>query len=753
MNPAQTASPPESAWRVRARRLGPPLLVVLGIVTVFWKLVLTDQYTFLESPDMANQVMPWLQAQVYAIRHWSVLLWDPYEWNGQSLIGQVQPGTASPFTFLLALAPVNHAQIQVYWVHVWFVLIHCCAGLFAYWLLVDLGCAAGAAVLGGIFYATAGFVGNTEWPQHLAAGIWAPLVFLFLFRLLRGRSPRKSAAWCGVSLGAAWLCGHHAPALALSLAAAGVALWVAITAWKTEARSAALALARNLALVFVVAGLVSAVQTIPAYEYGKLAKRWTATGALTWKDKVEIPEHMDSGLSPTDLLHVAMPGGEGLRSDPFVGVIGLSLAAIALWGAFERREVRLLVAVGIGALLYAMSRYDVLYGLFYALVPGVEKSRAPIVALSVFHFAIAALVGIGADLLLRAPHMARESKLLRVLVWAGAVTFGMFLLMVYLKPGITSMVLDGDPRLGMIGLIALLAAGLFHIWNRGYVGGTLALALLGLLLIVEQGNEVGHGWVQKHDAQRAVLLKALYDTADLAEWLHWQPEPKRVDINDDDPLLKFTFGDWYRLETVHAFTASMLTATSELGWWQDRMVRFYGINYLVGRKPTRDGQPEVFAGKSGIKIFANPDAFPRAWTVHRTVTAPDEQKTWEMVRDGPTDLRTAVIMPGAAPEGLDTCTAADQVGLARERPSSVAVDVNMACKGLLVVSDNWYPGWHAYVDGKSAGLWKVDGAVRGVVVPRGWHRVTMTYRPFSVYFGLLLTALGLAIAVVLGRRK
>jgi len=738
---------------VRARRLGAPLLVVLGIVTVFWKLVLTDQYTFLESPDMANQVMPWLQAQVYAIRHWSVLLWDPYEWCGQSLIGQVQPGTASPFTFLLALAPADHGHIQVYWVHVWFVLIHCCAGLFAYWLLVDIGCAAAAAVLGGIFYATAGFVGNTDWPQQLAAGIWAPLVFLFLFRVLRGRSPRKSAAWCGVWLGMAWLSGHHAPALALSLAVAGVAIWVAITAWKSEPRAAALALARNLALVFVVAGLVSAVQTIPAYEYGKLAKRWTATGALTWKDKVEFPEHMDSGLSPTDLLHVVMPGGMGLRSDPFVGVIGLGLAALALWGAFGRREVRLLVAVGIGALVYAMARYDVLYGLFYALVPMVEKSRAPIVALSVFHFAMAALVGIGADLLLRAPNIARESKLLRVLVWAGAVTFGMFLLMVYLKPGITSMVLDGDPRLGMIGLIALFAAGLFHIWNRGYVRGTAAVVLLGLLLIVEQGNEVGYAWVQKHDERRAVLLKAFAGTADLAEWLRAQPEPKRVDMNDDDPLLKFTFGDWYRLETVHAFTASMLTATSELGWWQDRMVRLFGIDYLVGRKPTRDAQREVFTGKSGIKIFVNPDVYPRAWTVHQIVSAPDEPKTWEMVRDGPADLRTTAIITGAAPEKLETCSAADQVGLARERPSSVAVDVEMACKGLLVVSDNWYPGWHAYVDGRSADLWKVDGAIRGVPVPRGRHRVTMTYRPFSVYSGLLLTALGLAIAVVLSRRK
>ena len=106
--------------------------------------------------------------------------------------------------------------------HVWYVLIHCAAGLFAYWFFVDLGCAAGPAVLGAIFYATGGFCGNTEWPQHLAPAIWAPLVFLFLLRSLRGRAPFKNAAWAGAALGMSWLCGHHAPSLALTYAVAAV---------------------------------------------------------------------------------------------------------------------------------------------------------------------------------------------------------------------------------------------------------------------------------------------------------------------------------------------------------------------------------------------------------------------------------------------------------------------------------------------------------------------------------------------------
>ncbi|MBZ5584721.1 MAG: YfhO family protein [Acidobacteriia bacterium] len=725
-------------------RLAPPLLVILGVVSVFWKLALTKQYTFLASPDLSNQVMPWLQAQVFAIRHWYVLLWDPYEWFGQSLIGQVQPGVASPFTFLLALAPVRDGLIQLPWVHLWFVLIHCAAGLFAYWFFIDLECSAAAAVIGAIFYATAGFCGNTEWPQHLASGIWAPLVFLFLLRTLRGRAPLKSAAWAGVALGLSWLSGHHAPPLALTLAAAGVGL---VELVRSRFRRD---LAVRLTIVFGVMVLVSGVQSLPAREYGRWAKRWTATGALTWKDKVQYPEHEDSGLRPTDLLHVVIPGGGGLRSDPFMGAVALSLAIFAVWSAFGRREVRFFLLLGICALLYAMARFDALYGWLYALFPLVEKSRAPIVALSVFHCAAAALVALGADRLFAGNDPPRRRAIIKGLIWFGAITLGLFLLMSYLKPAISSGVLDGDSRPGMTALLAVMLAGVYHAWGRGYVARRGALAMRGLLLIIEQGNEVGSGWAHVRDANRMAPVKLLYDTLDIADYLRHQPDPKRVEINDKD--IVFTFGDWYHIDTSAGMTASMLTATSELGsWWRNRVQRMYGVNYTVSRTPTREGLQEVFWGKSGIKVYKNPAAFPRAWTVHRTILAPNEWNGATMVNDWTFDLRTTALLVRNGPP-LDQCGGEDKVTAVEERPSSVRVKVEMACRGLLVVSDNWYPGWTAQVDGRYQGIWKVNTVIRGVVVPAGRHEVVMRYRPLSVYFGLALTILGLLAAVVLQRR-
>jgi len=500
--------------------------------------------------------------------------------------------------------------------------------------------------------------------------------------------------------------------------------------------------------------LVSAVQALPAWEYGKLSKRWTATGALTWKDRVQFPEHEQFSMRPSDLLHLAMPGGSGMFSDAFVGTVGLSLAAIAVLGAFRRREVRIFILIGIGGLLYAMARYCAPYGLLYAFVPLVEKTREPIVALFLFQFAVATLAALGADLLFASPDPQRERKTVKALVWFGGGTFGLFMVMAYLKPGIASSVLDTDPRPGMIGLLALLLAALYHAWSHGLLRRKWALALLGVVLVIEQGNEVGWFWAHVHnprDADRMAMVNALVDTQDLANWLRTRPNPKRVELNEKD--IAFNFGDWYRMETDHTYTASMLTPTAELGgWWVDRVGRMYGLNYVVSRTPTRPGLHEMITGKTGIKVWYNPEAFPRAWTVHQIVVAPNEWNGADMVNTWPFDLRTTALTVRSKPQ-LDTCGGADKVNRIDEKPSAVRVDVEMACKGMLVVSDNWYPGWHAYIDGNSAAIWKVNTVIRGVVVGPGKHTVTMNYRPFSVYFGLFCTLLGLGAAIVLQRRR
>jgi uncharacterized membrane protein YfhO len=69
----------------------------------------------------------------------------------------------------------------------------------------------------------------------------------------------------------------------------------------------------------------------------------------------------------------------------------------------------------------------------------------------------------------------------------------------------------------------------------------------------------------------------------------------------------------------------------------------------------------------------------------------------------------------------------------------VLVEARMACRGMLILTDTWYPGWRAAVDGRAARIHEAYAAVRGVVVEAGRHTVEFRYAPLRWYAGAALT--------------
>jgi uncharacterized membrane protein YfhO len=80
--------------------------------------------------------------------------------------------------------------------------------------------------------------------------------------------------------------------------------------------------------------------------------------------------------------------------------------------------------------------------------------------------------------------------------------------------------------------------------------------------------------------------------------------------------------------------------------------------------------------------------------------------------------------------------------------NTVSVDVDMACRGILMVADNWFPGWVAEIDGHSAHIERMDGGIRGVAVSGGGHKVEMKYRPWSAFGGLAAMLAGFVMTAV-----
>jgi hypothetical protein len=184
-----------------------------------------------------------------------------------------------------------------------------------------------------------------------------------------------------------------------------------------------------------------------------------------------------------------------------------------------------------------------------------------------------------------------------------------------------------------------------------------------------------------------------------------------------------------------------------LGWDHQRIRMLYGTRYRIGRNPRDADQVEVFAGSTGVKIFESPGAFPRVWTVHRAVILASEDQVRPTVEDPRLDLRHTAFFLGQAPN-LSTCPGEDRATLVHSEFNHVLIKAEMQCQGLVVLSENWYPGWTATVDGQPATIWEAYTVIRGVEVPAGPHQIEMHYHPLSVTLGAWM--LGLSVAGLAG---
>lgn len=715
-------------------RLRFPLLLLFILIGFYWKLTLTRQYDWLWGPDLTQQVLPWLDEEARQWRHHTFPIWDTHEWTGQSLIGQAQPGVAYPLNWLLWSLPSKDGHLQMGSLQWYYLAIHLMAALFCYSLCRDLGRSQTASLAAGLLFSLASYVGLTDWPQMINGAVWTPLVFLFLLRAERNYRPWTSASLCGLCLGMAWLSGHHQIPILLTLATIG--------SWAYFAYSDRF-LIRCGALSMLVAGLVGAFQILPAQEYGRLSLRWVgAQNPVGWRDAVPYYVHNDFSLSPFQLFGLIVPGSNA-HFDPYLGVVAVTVALLGVALAWKDRSVKLFATLALAGLVYALGKYSVFQGVLYAVVPFVEKARVPVASVFLTGCGAAVLLAFGID------SIARDEKdvwVRRFALGAGAYALiaGSIVYAVFLSKKLSW---DFDDRVILSVFVAILLCSLLSAWRSGNLSAKSAGMLLILLLLFELGTNAGFRLSARSDAGQRVYRERTVNNADLAQWLHWQKGTFRIETKSDD--LAANWGIYHNLDVVHAYsgvTSNTLEIEDHL--WNSRML--LNTRYTLAKAPADASEKEVFTGKSGIKIYENPDAFPRAWVVREVERMNTDQGHW-MIANRLQELHWKAFTKQDPPK-LPACAGdVGSVEVNHYSALSVNLQASLNCDGMVILADAYYPGWQATVDGKAARTYEVDFAFRGVVVPKGAHAVIFNYRPWSVYLGALLTLTGMLVTAVIAR--
>jgi len=723
-------------------RLRMAVLLFVVVAGFYWKITLTRQYDWVWGPDLAQQVLPWFGEQARAWNQATYPLWDPYMWGGQPLLAQAQPGAAYPLNWLLFALPLRSDGLIHWWALQWyFVVMRLMAAAFCYLLCRDLGRSRTASLLAGAVFGLGGYIGNTSWPQMVNGAVWLPIVFLFLLRAGRGQNIAGNAALSGMFLGIGWLSGHHQAPMFLTLAAAGAWLYFIFRSGRLDWR-----FAKSAVLAMVFTGLTGALQILPAYEYGHYAKRWVgAPEALTWNQTVPYSVQEKYDLKPFSLLGTVFPDLK-TDADPFVGVAALALALLAVGVWWRDSRVRLLAAVALGGLLYSMGHYSVFQGFLYAALPDLDKARVVSAAVVVFEFGVAVLASFGLDRL----HSAEPSPWPRRVLWA-ALGFGLFTLAVFQAIFFANKwTFTGPASVMLVPFFALGLAGLLFASMRGSLSRRQSGALLVLLVLLELGNNVGSVFTARADTKGGMRwLLQMRGNQDVAAFLKNEPGVVRANVPDD--AFAENWGALHGVQMWGGTLASLTTNLMTFEFWRYPSRMLWGVGYTIAAKPPAEEGKAVFYGVEGMNVYRHAAVFPRAWAVHELVQAPNPDVGNRLIQEHLADFHHMAILLDAAPP-VETCSPADQVALQEHAVNRVRIEAKMGCRGMVILSDTFFPGWQAEIDGSVAPIYEVNLAMRGVVVPAGAHTLTYRYRPASVLWGALLSLLGVSGAIVLALR-
>ena len=132
----------------------------------------------------------------------------------------------------------------------------------------------------------------------------------------------------------------------------------------------------------------------------------------------------------------------------------------------------------------------------------------------------------------------------------------------------------------------------------------------------------------------------------------------------------------------------------------------------------------------------------------------DAEAALSLMMSGALNLDEYVIIEANGKAPSENCQAGESVGVvdreSLQNPNKVNIQVNADTAGWLVVSEVWYPGWHAYVDGQLAESYPANYLFRTIEIPAGKHTVVWEYRPRSFRIGLIVTLSSLLCLLIIG---
>ena len=743
--------------------------------------------------DLFSYFYPGKVVFAEALKRFELPLWNPDVFLGAPFLANIQMAVLYPPNLLFVITDFARAVAFSQWLH----LTLAGAGMF---LLCRQAWGLGSfpALLSALAFSGGGFFGaHMGHLNQVHAGAWLPWLALtnaWLARRLGGcHWPLRVVDLTrvvppivagGLVVALLLTAGHTQEAyLGLVSVAVLASAWTALPPAWAPRRWPHLA---ALALMCLNGALLAAGQLVPTLEL---------TGHSYRQGGIPLEDAVAFGVERTYLLESLLPTFWRLPGQEVTGYVGTVTLVLALGALISpaRRTVIALAALTLFAVVLTLGTYTPLFGALHRWAPLFDSFRAPGRWLLVSTFALAGLAGHGLHALSQRGAPAARERAVRWFALALAAVGGGAVLFAWRSESVHAVHWLPHARVAVLWLGAALGTGALGIaaitlparWPSAILATALALEL-GYAAREMEYNQPGPANLYATVPPVAALLarESVVDgvasrTLSLAAEERLDPERLRRALPTGDgesrryramaDVLRPNLGAVFGLPTVDGYDGGLLPLRSfadfkSLLVLDEPPVPHYTLAAQAPARPDprllgaldvrfllldgRLGSPgpgwtAIEPAPGAAWLYENTSPLGRAYVVTDVRIEPDPRRAISLLRA--LDLRSSAVIERPT-SGLAESTAAAPVAGAPARIVAYSADelaIGASGPGLLVVSDTYYPGWRATVDGVPAALLRTNLHLRGVALAPGAHDVRVWYDPLSVKAGFAVTALAL----------
>jgi hypothetical protein len=739
------------------------IVLLAGLVVLFFHRILLGNAFLWE--DFLYQWYPFRQFAASSMAEGDLPLWNPYNFNGMPFLADIQ--TQIFYLPLTALALfVKDGHLGVFWLEFVNITHYLVAGVGMFYLAKSFALRQIPALFAAVVYTFSGFMITHAIHQIIITLVcWYPWVLL----LMRMAFAERSWRWVfvgGVLLGHTFFAGFPQLSLFLYFFLAVYVVFELLSTFGFRGlitRPALVMMAKAGAIVALSAGVMM-IQLLPTLELSKLSVRAEITyeksteGSLAWSQLSTFLFPKLFGTAGATGYNYWGPGTYWYYWETCIYLGALPIFLTLLSALFARRSkyIPFFLGFALFSLFFALGGNFVVQKFFFYYIPVFSTFRNPSRMTVFLALGVALLSAFVLQYLLYEPDTVRRARFLKtllfssvgagVLAWALLVSGSLTTLFPFLaRPEISSFV----KREAQISLVFILLSGAVLYWmlvGKKAVGRT---ALAGIAVLFADMYVFGES-----QNTSSVNPEEYFKSAEpIVRFLRSDPDIFRVNTRTTEGMIMDrNQGMVDRIFTMEGYTPLVLQRAYPPVATTDQMFDLLNVKYAT----------VADEGRGMLSLRPHPTYMPRAFMMYRYRVLTDEKELLAYLKSPGFDPHTVAVLeqdPGVMLAELhETPTWSARVE--KYSNNAIALQAKTSHDGLLILSEIYYPGWEAYVDGQETALYRTDYNLRGLFLPKGQHHVEMRFRSSPFMRGMIVTlaslivcGVGIAASVVRLRRK